>query len=105
MIPNDNHITGILIDEDTTFSLEDVCSHYNISETLLHEMQEHGLLQLTHATLDSKTFYRIQTASRLHEDLGVNLPGIMLVLDLLDDLEHTRNELMMLQRHMTIKTR
>ena len=34
---------------------------------------------------------RIQVTIRLQRDLGVNLPGAALALDLLDELEHLRN--------------
>ena len=98
-------VAGVLMDENTTFSFVEICQKCNISEDMLLYMIEHGLcnhqqIQVKNAKLDAKMFGRIQSASRLQRDLGINTPGVVLVLELLDDLERLRNELAILQRHV-----
>ena len=98
---NKTILTGVLMDEHMTFSIVEVCQKCNISEEMLLEMLEHGLgrhLKTLH--VDEKTLGRIESASRIQHDLGVNVPGVVLVLELLDELEQLRNELNILQHHV-----
>ncbi len=97
--------TGILMDEGTKISFVDICQKCNISEQILLEMIEHGLLHHeVHYSkkihVDPKTFLRIQSASRLHQDLGINIPGVVLALELLDELEKITSELDILHHHV-----
>ena len=98
-------ITAVLMDENTTISLVEVCQTCHISEDVLIEMLEQGLfnqqgMAVNKIDFNLKMLSRIQTARRLQADLDINLPGIVLILDLLDELEQTRNELTVLQRHL-----
>jgi len=97
-------LTGVLVDEDTPISFIEVCQKYNLSEELLSEMIEHGLFtplasNLKTIQVTQKTVWRIQSARRLQQDLALNLPGAVLVLELLDELERMRNELRILEHH------
>ncbi len=101
-------ITGVLIDENMTVSFVEACQKYNLSEELLMEMIEHGLVKphtekTKYLSFDQKTIGRIQSARRLQEDLAINLAGVVLVLELLDELEHMRSDLSILQRHVDIE--
>lgn len=87
--------------------LATICEKYNISSTLLVEMQEYGLFDLDITDLennyvDYNTFCKIQSACRLQQDLNINVPGAVLVLELLDELKQTREELYILQRHISV---
>lgn len=98
-------VAGIIVDENTTISFVDICQRCNISEEFLIDMIEHGLLhapmkQLKNASVDQKTFSRIQSASRLQQDLDINASGVVLVMELLDELEQVRKELSILQHHL-----
>ena len=97
-------VAGVLMDEKITISTIEVCQHCNISSEQLEEMIEHGLFkQVTHShdlTFDFIRFRRILAASRLQQDLGINTPGVVLALDLLDELTQLREELSILQRHV-----
>ena len=100
-------ITGVLIDEESTISFIEVCQKYNIEEELLKEMIEHGLVKphaenVQRLSFDYKTIRRIQSARRLQEDLAINLPGVVLALELLDELEQIRTELSILQHHVDV---
>lgn len=98
-------ITGMVLKDDETISLVDICKRYHFSEDLLTEMVEQGLLPLSmeadlnRVKLNHHMLNRVLSARRLQEDLGINISGVVLVLDLLEDLERTRNELNILQRY------
>ena len=102
---NKTIVAGVLMDEQTTITFVDVCEKCDISEEILHDMMEHGLFthqenQVQNIPFNEKSISRIQTACRLQHDLGINLPGVVLVLELLDELEQTRKELNILQHHV-----
>lgn len=98
-------LAGVFLDEGTKMSFIDVCQTCDISEELLFEMIEHGLF--THQIIDykdvqveQKSLARIQAARRLQQDLDINLPGVVLVLELLDELAQIQMELTILQHHV-----
>jgi chaperone modulatory protein CbpM len=101
---SEHFLTGVLIDENTTLTFIEVCHRYNIPEELLIEMAEHGLFNAPLAnkdemSLSQRDLRRIESAFRLHQDLGVNLPGIALAFDLLEELREAQQELEILRRH------
>ncbi len=96
-------IAGVLLNEDTTFSVVDVCQYCHLSEDVLMEWIAHGLLgEQYHANqtiqFDYQMLDRIRTAHRLQHDLDVNLQGAILALELMDEMEKIRNELDILKR-------
>lgn len=102
---NTEHVViGVLMEEHSTFSFNEVCLRYNIPEELLIEMVEQGLFAPQSVTskqtqLTSKDLHRMESAFRLHKDLGINLPGVALALDLLEEIEELRKELHILHKH------
>ncbi|WBV66483.1 hypothetical protein PGH44_03130 [Legionella pneumophila] len=42
---------------------------------------------------------RLESAFRLHRDLGINLPGVALALDLLEKIDQMHHELEILRKH------
>lgn len=97
-------LIGILVEEQSTLSFQDVCHKYNISQELLIEMVEYGLfaeqpIKPEKINLDQKSLRRMESAFRLHKDLGINLPGVALALDLLEELEQMQQELTILRKH------
>lgn len=101
-------VTGVLIEESTTYTLVEVCHRYNISEELLQEMIEQGLFpnQKTLAakrSLEENDLRRIESAIRLHRALDINLPGVVLAIELLDEIDELRDELAILRRHIDLE--
>ncbi|KTD42494.1 chaperone modulator CbpM [Legionella quateirensis] len=99
-----NLLTGMLIEETTTYTFVEVCHRYHIPEDLLIEMIEYGLFpnQPTdpkNIMMDQKALRRIESAFRLHRDLEINLPGVALALELLEKIEKMQNELDILRKH------
>ncbi len=93
------------MDDKATISFIQVCQTYHISEAMLVDLLEHGLFHdvtqpIKKVEFNPPMLNRIQSARRLQEDLGVNLPGVVLVLELRDELEQMRHELEILRRHV-----
>jgi chaperone modulatory protein CbpM len=100
--------SDVIVGEKMTLTLTEFEERYHVDETFFNEMLEHGLIDPTpeakidpeRIVLDSLALHRIESALRLRRDLEVNMPGIALVLDLLEELRHARGELQILRRHV-----
>lgn len=100
-------VTGILIDDtNESISLTQVCETYHIPQAFLEQLLEYGAFDTMKRPMEEAQFNvpmikRICSAHRLQDDLGVNIEGVVLVLELLDQVEQLRQELSILQRHVT----
>ncbi|WP_058534706.1 chaperone modulator CbpM [Legionella saoudiensis] len=97
-------LVGVIIEEGKTYTYTEVCLKYNIPKQLLSEMMEHGLFsntstELEQLRLNQKELHKIESAFRLHRDLGINLPGVVLAIELLEKIEKLNEELDILHRH------
>ncbi len=100
-----NTIVGVLIEETTTISFNEVCLKYQIPKELLLEMVEYGIFSSQTSVseklqLNQKDLRKIESAFRLHSDLGVNLPGVALALELLEKIDELTGELNVLRKHI-----
>lgn len=91
-------IAGTVMDETVQFSLVELCKCAKTSQEEVIEMIEEGILEPQGASIhtwrfDTKALKRLQIAIRLQHDLGVNLPGSALVLDLLEEMETLRRQM------------
>ncbi|MDP3706338.1 MAG: chaperone modulator CbpM [Legionellaceae bacterium] len=98
---------GVLVDEQHSVTFIDVCERQGIAEEALLELLEHGLLSEVkrpskQLMFDLTMLNRIHSACRLHADLGINSPGIVLALELMDKLERLQSELRVLKRHVNL---
>lgn len=102
---NQNDILiGVLIEESETITYNEVCHKYHIPQELLIEMMEHGLFstqttQIEMLQLNPQELHKIESAFRLHHDLKINLPGVVLALELGEKIEKLNNELNILRKH------
>jgi len=99
---NQKILSGILLDEQTIVSLDDLCDACSSSTEWVMELVEEGALEPVGREPSQWRFagtnlHRAHTAMRLQRDLGINLAGIALALDLLDELETMRARLRRLE--------
>jgi chaperone modulatory protein CbpM len=90
-------LRGQLVEEETVITLEELCRSCTIQReevvTLVREGvidPADGLQDLAEASrwqFHIRTVRRVRVAMRLQRDLGVNLPGAALALELLDRIE------------------
>jgi chaperone modulatory protein CbpM len=88
-------LTGILLDERVILSLEEICVACSCRSDWIIELVEQGILVPLNQERDQWRFTgsslaRAHTARRLQRDLDINLAGVALALDLLEEIEALR---------------
>ena len=96
-------VAGFVLTEDTELTLGEVCRACGVSAEQIIELAEVGLVAPRGATPEQWRFSAVQlprivTALRLQRDLGVNLPGVALALDLLEEARRLRVRVSVLER-------
>lgn len=91
-------VKGVLIDPDELLTLQELCHALQAPEDIIIELVEYQLIEPKGAHqqewhFDSISFKRAKTAVSFHRDLEVNMPGVALALDLLDQIEELRLQL------------
>ncbi|HHH44767.1 MAG TPA: MerR family transcriptional regulator [Gammaproteobacteria bacterium] len=92
---NSKVLSGIVLDEETLLSLGDLCQACSRHAEWIVELVDEGILQPTGRRQEQWRFpgtslQRARTALRLQEDLHINLAGVALALDLMDEIESLR---------------
>ncbi|MDO9536203.1 MAG: chaperone modulator CbpM [Bacillota bacterium] len=70
----------------------------NVTIELLQKMAEMGIITMSEKGIPSDHVQRIYKALRLRKTLGINLAGAGIILELLDEVEHLRDEIKKLKR-------
>jgi chaperone modulatory protein CbpM len=103
---NQAQIIGFILEEQTELSLQDLCRACAVQPELIIELVHEGVLapmdDSVRAAPDQWHFsgvhlHRARVALRLQNDLGVNLAGAALALELLDELDQLRTRLRRLE--------
>ena len=81
-----------LIDEQTTLTLAELCRCFAIEAELIEDLVEQGILEPAgrrgrHWCFPASSLRRTRITLHLRRDLGVNLAGAALALDLLERIE------------------
>ena len=92
-------LSGILLDEQIELTLSDLCRVCATSAEWVIELVEEGVLEpvvpvvykqtqteQTQWRFSADSLQKARTAMRLQRDLGINLAGVALALDLLDEI-------------------
>lgn len=92
-----NEISTVL-DDSITYDLSELCNVCQVKDQLVREMINEGMLTPLGDSPGSWKFTatsikKIQVTVRLQVDLGVNLPGAALVIDLMEELDVLRSKL------------
>ena len=87
-----------LLDEQLELTLRELCQDCQVHADLVIELVEYGIVEPHGQSPREWRFHgydliRIKKALRLHRDLHINLPGIALSLDLLEEREALRRQL------------
>jgi chaperone modulatory protein CbpM len=89
--------TGTLI-EDDNLTLEQLCDACGVREDWVISLVEESIIEpqgneMRLWRFSGTCLVRVRSALRLQHDLGVNLAGIALALDLMEELENLRGQL------------
>lgn len=91
-------LNGTLLDEQVTLSMSDLCLACSCRTEWVLELVSEGILEPQTRERDEWYFSGDSlpvalTAQRLERDLGVNIAGVALVLELLDEIRLLRARL------------
>jgi len=92
--------SGLILDEDCRFTLDDLCTACAVHTEYIIELVDEGIVEpmeqqrdQQHWTFTGISLLRVRKARRLQQDLGINLAGAALVLDMMDEIEKMRARL------------
>lgn len=90
-------LTGVVFDETTEISVVELCRVCSVDRQTVAELIAEGILEADEHADEPRLPYasvrRTRTVLRLQRDLGVNLAGAALALELLDRIEALRAQL------------
>lgn len=91
-------IEGDNLDEAPVMTLGDICRACTVHAEWVIELVEEGVITPAGRSRDQWRFYggsleRVMVVRRLQRDLGVNLAGAALALELMDEIETLRQRL------------
>lgn len=91
-------LSGNIVENETRLSLRQLCNTCAVRAEYIIELVEEGFIEpcgveKSHWCFSAVTIKRVQKAKRLQRDLGINLAGVALVIDLIDEIEHLRARL------------
>ena len=91
-------LSGQVLDDETEVTLVQLCRSCDVQGELIEAMVEQGILEPSgrrgsHWCFPSSSLRRTRITLRLQRDLGVNLAGAALALDLLDRIEELTTHL------------
>ena len=94
---------GVIIDVDSGLTLPQLCRVCAVPADYVIELVEEGLIQpsgeeMTQWNFPGLSIQRIRKARRLQVDLGINLAGVAVILQLLDEVDHLRLRIKDLQQ-------
>ncbi len=88
-------VSGCVLDEMVSLSLDELCRAGRVHREWIQQLVDEGILDPSGGDHNDWCFSgtslrRVQTVWRLQHDLGVNLAGAALVLDLMDEIASLR---------------
>jgi chaperone modulatory protein CbpM len=94
----DQVLAGAIFEESAVLTVKDLSRMCAVDERHIVEFVEEGVLHVVETTAAEWHFTgaalrRARVALRLERDLELNLPGIALALELMEELEQLRREL------------
>jgi chaperone modulatory protein CbpM len=98
MIQKDSHVvTGFIMDEEISLTVDELCRASAAETAQILALVEEGVLEPSKLVEESEQWCfsgasvrRVRIAMRLQRDLKINLAGVALALDLLDEIESLR---------------
>lgn len=91
-------LEGLIITETTLFTVEEFCCACTVTIEDIEALVEEGILEPVleetgQPRFSGASLTRARTALRLQRDMDINLAGVALALDLLDEIRDLRRRL------------
>lgn len=92
MAKQDSNLEVATAEEWFVLSLTEICSSFNISKSFIVEIIDEGIVSVDKEKeedwrFDSQALQRIKIVMHLTKDLGINMAGAGLAIDLLQEIE------------------
>jgi len=96
-------LTGIIVEEASFFTLDELSLACDKPAEWILALVEEGVIEpvgadQSHWQFPGHCLRRVRIIQRLESDLGLNLAGAALALDLLEEVEALRNRIAVLER-------
>lgn len=94
------------VEQGTTFTLRELCERGDVHAEFVIKLVNYGVIspvqevEVRHWTFDLPALARLRKAQRLQRDLKINLPGLAMSLELLDDIRELRREVERLNQQL-----
>ncbi|WP_020538884.1 chaperone modulator CbpM [Lewinella cohaerens] len=92
------------MDEKKYLSIQQICHSYQVSPSLLVALEEYELIEIEYTNqegyLGIDELAKLERLLRLNQDLDINVAGLCVVHELLEERKRLREELNRLQRQM-----
>lgn len=91
-------ISGTIFNETTLITITELCEVCSVDQKTIDEMIDEGILEPTYSDrarrrLPYSSVRRTRTVIHLQRDLGINMAGAALALELLERIEDLRTQL------------
>jgi chaperone modulatory protein CbpM len=91
-------LSGYILEDETRLTLRQLCDTCAVRAEYVIELVDEGFIEpcgveRSHWCFNGVSIKRIQKAKRLQHDLGINLAGVALAIDLIDEIELLRARL------------
>ncbi len=88
-------LSGYIVENETRLTLRQLCNACAVRAEYIIELVEEGFIEpsgieKSHWCFSGVSIQRVQKAKRLQQDLGVNLAGVVLAVDLIEEIERLR---------------
>jgi chaperone modulatory protein CbpM len=101
-----SHSRPELVEETTTFTLRELCERGDIHAEYVIKLVSYGVIEPVEEAaarewrFDVESLARLRKAQRLQRDLKLNVPGLAVSLELLDDVSQLRREVERLRQQV-----
>ena len=91
-------LTGVILEDEVRLTLRELCDTCTVHTGFVIDLVNEGVIEpsgmeKSHWCFTGLSLRRIKTAKRLQRDLDINLAGIALALDLMDEVEQLQTQL------------
>lgn len=98
MMKKNEILTGVVLDESMELTVDELCQSCSVRRETIVSMVEEGILSPVSRSDATYRFTGVNVkralrATRLQRDLDLNLPGVALALDLIEEIDRLRERL------------
>ena len=91
-------LSGYIIEDETRLTLRQLCDACAVRAEYIIELVDEGFIEpsgveKSHWCFNGISIKRVQKAKRLQHDLGINLAGVALAIELIDEIDFLRSRL------------